>query len=76
MEKKTTKKTKVEKECKSCYGKRYYTVMFGFHGAPDFVGDRGFDIKPKIYKIACPTCNYNNKLKMVGVHKNQWNIEI
>ena len=51
--------TRHEKEidCKYCYDKRYYSVIFGIHGSEDMGGD-GFDSLPQIYNIACPKYGY------------------
>lgn len=62
-----------EKKCKYCYGKRYYTAIFGFHGAEDF-GRDGFDIPPKIHLIACPKCNRLNHRKIKGVRKTAYSL--
>lgn len=65
-----------KKLCKSCYGKRYYTQIFGFNGYADFEGDKSFKTSPKIYQIACPTCNFHNKRKIKDVFASWWNITI
>jgi len=62
-----------EKKCKYCYGKRYYTVLYGVHGATDFGGD-GFHDSPRIHKIACSKCNRNNRRKIKGVKANWWSL--
>ena len=60
-----------EKKCKYCYGKRYYTVLYGIHGSEDFGGD-GFDSAPSIHRIACSKCNRNNRRRIKGVKANWW----
>ena len=62
-----------EKKCKYCYGKRYYTVLYGIHGASDWeMRERGFDEAPSIHRIACSRCNRNNRRKIKGVKANWW----
>lgn len=60
-----------EKKCKYCWGKRFYTAMFGMHGAEDFGGD-GFEKLPAMHKIACPKCNRGNKRRIKGVSATMW----
>lgn len=44
----------MNKKCKYCYGKGYYSVMSGLHGYSDFeMGVKGFDEYPTIKKIPC-----------------------
>ena len=71
MKKKSLTTKLDEFKCKYCYGKRYYTVIFGFHGAEDFGGD-GFDMAPKIHHVACPRCNRNNRRKIKDVRRTMF----
>jgi hypothetical protein len=52
---------KEKSKCYSCGGKGYYTQMFGMHGSPDFIGDKGFDEAPTIHKIDCSACKGTGK---------------
>lgn len=68
MATKTKKVVKKEKEeCKSCYGKGFYTQMYGKNYSADFEGDKSHKEEPTIHKIACPVCNRNNIKKLKGV---------
>lgn len=62
-----------EKKCKYCYGKRYYTVLYGIHVASDFeMGEKVFEETLRIHKIACSKCNKNNRRKIKGIKSNWW----
>lgn len=63
------KKTKEKPDCISCYGKGYYTQIFGIQHMADFSADEAYEEKPAIHKIACPTCNPRNKRRLKGVMK-------
>ena len=43
-------------ECYNCGGKGYNTVFSGVRISPDFEGDIGKEIKPKINKVPCKIC--------------------
>lgn len=48
--------------CKNCYGKGYATVMYGYIGHPDFIGDKGFYEAPSVHKHFCK-CPKGRRLK-------------
>lgn len=60
-----------ESKCKSCYGKRYYTVMVGIVGHDDF-GVDGFVKLPEIHKIACKICNKGNRRRIKDVRTSMF----
>lgn len=58
---KNNNKTELKKgQCPSCWGKGFYTQMYGIRGADDFGGE-GFETKPTIHKKECPTCKGTGK---------------
>ncbi len=63
---------KEKKVCEACNGKGYYSQMFGMSGSADFIGDKGFEIPPKIHLIACPKCNFRNKKKLKDVIQSKF----
>ena len=55
-------KPKLKKgNCPSCWGKGFYTQMYGKHYSADFVGDKSYDEKPSIHKIPCSDCKGSGK---------------
>lgn len=52
----TAQSLEEKEECKSCYGKGYYTQMYNTIGSEDFGGE-GFETGSKIHKIPCKECN-------------------
>ena len=62
-----------EKKCRYCWGKRFYTVLYGIHGSSDHeMHEEGFTELPTIHKVACSRCNAGNKRKIKGVRAYWW----
>lgn len=49
--------------CKYCYGKGYSTTIYGAHGNPDFVGDKGFTEEPAVHYSFCTHCQRGKDTK-------------